>query len=217
MLNSWSLEQFSCMIFKFYALAFFFVQSFFFVVHIPESYVRCSYNHIPEFNSTNWPSYVKHKIKWSCGVFFFEGLYIRNKFIIFCDDSTGIMYEARGEIEEALGAYSNALSMDLDHVPCKVSVGALLWKRGLKSSCIARGFLSDVLKREPTNRSAWYYLGMVHKEDGRLSDAAECFQAASMLDESEPIESFDSIVWIFLVRPITTYKCCCLGFSSPLP
>lgn len=104
------------------------------------------------------------------------------------------MYEARGEIEEALGAYSNALSMDLGHVPCKVSVGALLWKRGSKSSCIARGFLSDALKREPTNRSAWYYLGMVHKEDGRLCDAAECFQAASMLDESEPIESFDSIV-----------------------
>jgi hypothetical protein len=40
---------------------------------------------------------------------------------------------------------------------------------------------------------AWYYLGMVHRNDGRLSDAADCFQAASMLEESDPIESFSSI------------------------
>lgn len=59
---------------------------------------------------------------------------------------------------------------------------------------VARSLLSDALRIDPTNRMAWYYLGMVHRDDGRKADAADCFQAASMLEESEPIESFDSIL-----------------------
>ncbi|RWR94376.1 tetratricopeptide repeat protein 7A-like protein [Cinnamomum micranthum f. kanehirae] len=107
----------------------------------------------------------------------------------------GIMHEARGRIQEALAAYSNALSLDLDHVHCKVSIGALLWKMGPKSLPLARSFLSDALKLEPTNSLAWFYLGMVHKDEGRITDASDCFQAAAMLDESDPIESFGSIFY----------------------
>lgn len=44
-----------------------------------------------------------------------------------------------------------------------------------------RTLLSDALKIEPTNRMAWYQLAMVHKDDGRLADAADCFQAAASL------------------------------------
>ncbi|KAL4202221.1 hypothetical protein AMTRI_Chr02g220000 [Amborella trichopoda] len=105
----------------------------------------------------------------------------------------GMIYEARGQIREALAAYSNSLSIDLNHVPCKVSIGALLWRSGSMSLPVARSFLSDALRLEPTNRMAWYYLGMVHRDDGRLSDASECFQAACMLEESDPIESFSVI------------------------
>ncbi|XP_072995570.1 protein NPG1 [Typha latifolia] len=105
----------------------------------------------------------------------------------------GSMYEALEHVQDALAAYSNALSMEVDHVPCKVSLGALLLKRGSKSLLVARSFLSDALRLEPTNRLAWYYLGMVHKEDGRMADAADCFQAASVLAESDPLESFSSL------------------------
>ncbi|KAG6511870.1 protein NPG1-like [Zingiber officinale] len=93
----------------------------------------------------------------------------------------------------ALGTYCKALSAELDHVPCKVSIGALLAKKGSKSLPVARSFLSAALRLEPTNQSAWYHLGLIHKEEGRLSDAADCFQAASLLEESDPIESFSSI------------------------
>uniref|UniRef100_A0A1D1YVY6 Tetratricopeptide repeat protein 7A n=1 Tax=Anthurium amnicola TaxID=1678845 RepID=A0A1D1YVY6_9ARAE len=106
----------------------------------------------------------------------------------------GIMCEARGQVQEALSAYSNALSLSLDHVSCKVSIGALLWKKGSNSLSVARSFLSDALRLQPTNRLAWYYLGMVHKDDGRIADAADCLQAASMLEDSDPIESFNSIL-----------------------
>ncbi|XP_010941503.1 protein NPG1 [Elaeis guineensis] len=106
----------------------------------------------------------------------------------------GSMYEVRGETKDALAAYSNALSMELDHVPCKVSIGSLLSKIGSKSLPVARSFLSDALRLEPTNQLAWYYLGLVHRNEGRLADAVDCFQAASMLEESDPVESFSSIL-----------------------
>ncbi|KAH0461685.1 hypothetical protein IEQ34_009260 [Dendrobium chrysotoxum] len=104
--------------------------------------------------------------------------------------SKGSMHEARSETQAALSSYNSALFLDPDHVPSKVSLGALLWRSGSKPLAMARSFLSDALRLEPTNRQAWYYLGMVHKEDGRYADAADCFLAASMLEESEPVECF---------------------------
>ncbi|KAF8391029.1 hypothetical protein HHK36_023329 [Tetracentron sinense] len=106
---------------------------------------------------------------------------------------TGSMLEGRGQIQEAIAAYFNSLSLDWSYVPCKVLIGAILWKMGSKALPVARSFLSDALKLEPTSCSAWYYLGMVHRDDGRIADAADCFQAASMLENSDPIESFSSI------------------------
>ncbi|KAL5981621.1 hypothetical protein ACLOJK_015684 [Asimina triloba] len=97
------------------------------------------------------------------------------------------MYEARGNISDGLAAYNEALSLELDHAACKVSIGALLWKTGSKLLPAARTFLSDALRLEPTNRLAWYYLGLVHRDDGRIADASDCFQAASMLEESDPV------------------------------
>lgn len=108
-------------------------------------------------------------------------------------NTEGYMHEARGEAQQALAAYNNSLSMELDYVPCKVSIGSLLWKMGSRSLPVGRSFLSDALRLEPTNRMAWFYLGMIHRDDGRLADAADCFQAASMLEDSDPVESFSSI------------------------
>lgn len=90
--------------------------------------------------------------------------------------------------------YSKSLILDPWYSPAKVSLGALLWKIGSMSLPVARSFLSDALRLEPTNRSSWFYLGMVHRDDGRVTDAADCFQAAAMLEESDPIESFSSFL-----------------------
>ncbi|KAL2938880.1 Protein NPG1 [Bienertia sinuspersici] len=106
----------------------------------------------------------------------------------------GAMYEGQGLAKEALAAYANAVLLDPNYVPCKILLGALLLKMGPQALPVARNVLSDALRLEPTNRNAWYYLGMVHRDDGRNGDAAECFQAASMLEESEPIESFSSVL-----------------------
>lgn len=117
------------------------------------------------------------------------------KVLIFCAIILqGIICEARGQIQEALAAYINALLLEPGYVPCKILIGAVLSKMGSKVLPVARSLLSDALRIEPTNRMAWYYLGVVHKDDGRVGDAIDCFQAASMLEESDPIESFSSIL-----------------------
>ncbi|KAJ8899968.1 hypothetical protein K2173_019673 [Erythroxylum novogranatense] len=83
---------------------------------------------------------------------------------------------------EALCAHINSFLLDTSYVPCKILMGALLSKMG-----------ANALLLEPTNRMAWYYLGMVHRDDGRISMPRICF-AASMLQESDPIECFSSIL-----------------------
>ncbi|VVB03184.1 unnamed protein product [Arabis nemorensis] len=109
----------------------------------------------------------------------------------------GRMWEGRKEFKAALAAFLDGLLLEESSVPCKVAVGALLSERGKDHQPtlpVARSLLSDALRIDPTNRKAWYYLGMVHKHDGRIADATDCFQAASMLEESDPIESFSTIL-----------------------
>lgn len=103
------------------------------------------------------------------------------------------MFEGRGETQEALGTYVAALLVEPSYVPCKILIGSLMSKMGSEALPVARSLLSDALRIDPTNRKAWYYLGMVHRDDGRIADATDCFQAASMLEESNPIESFSSL------------------------
>ncbi|KAH1205874.1 Protein NPG1 [Glycine soja] len=105
-----------------------------------------------------------------------------------------IMFDGRGEYQEALIGTFNAVLFEPNYVPSKILMASLILKMGFKASPVARSLLSDALRIEPTNRMAWYYLGLTHKADGRLVDAADCFQAASMLEESDPIENFSCML-----------------------
>ncbi|XP_051114894.1 protein NPG1-like [Andrographis paniculata] len=105
----------------------------------------------------------------------------------------GVIQEKQGNINKALAAYINSLLIEPKYVPCKILISTALAKMGEKMLPAARTLLSDALRIEPTNYLAWYNLALVHKAAGRLVDAMDCFQAASMLEESEPVESFGSI------------------------
>lgn len=106
----------------------------------------------------------------------------------------GIILEGRGQTHEALAIYIDALMLEPYYVPGKILIAVLMSKMGPKALPVARSLLSDALRLDPNNRKAWYYLGMIHRDDGRIADAADCFQAATMLEESDPIESFSSIM-----------------------
>lgn len=106
--------------------------------------------------------------------------------------TTGSLLEARGLHQEALKSFRKALDIDPNHVPSLISTACVLRQLGGQSSSIVRSFLTDALRLDRTNSSAWYNLGLLYKADLGTStmEAVECFEAAAFLEESSPIEPF---------------------------
>lgn len=104
--------------------------------------------------------------------------------------TTGELFEARSLYKEALVAFSISLSIEPDHVPSIVSTAQVLMKMGRQTLPIARSFLMNALRLEPTNDEAWLQLGLICKMEGSMLQAADCFQAAHELKLSAPVQSF---------------------------
>ncbi|XVF39803.1 hypothetical protein PTKIN_Ptkin01aG0061700 [Pterospermum kingtungense] len=104
--------------------------------------------------------------------------------------ATGLFFEAQALYKEALVSFSVSLSIDPDYVPSIVSTAAVLIKLGGRSLPIARSFLMNALRLDPTNHDAWMNLGLVAKMEGSLQQAADFFQAAYELKISAPVEAF---------------------------
>ncbi|KAL7113148.1 hypothetical protein ACP275_04G045300 [Erythranthe tilingii] len=107
--------------------------------------------------------------------------------------TTGLLNEAKGDHKEAMKAYGLALEVDPMHVPSLVSMAAVLRQVNCGSMGIIRSFLTEALRIDRMNASAWYNMGLLHKDEGSCSsalEASECFQAATILHETEPVEPF---------------------------
>ncbi|KAI5354332.1 hypothetical protein L3X38_007227 [Prunus dulcis] len=104
--------------------------------------------------------------------------------------TTGMLFEAQSQYREALISFSVSLSIEPDYVPSIVSTAEVLMKLGSQSLPIARSFLMNALRLEPTNHKAWLNLGLISKREGSLQQAADFFQAAHELQLSAPVQSF---------------------------
>lgn len=104
--------------------------------------------------------------------------------------TTGMLFVARSLYKEALVSFSVSLSIETDYVPSIVSTAEVLMKLGSQPLHIARSFLMNALRLEPTNHQAWLNLGLLSKMEGSLQEAAEHFQAAYELKLSAPVQSF---------------------------
>lgn len=107
--------------------------------------------------------------------------------------NAGLLHEAKGHHKEALKAYELALGVDPMHVPSLVSMARVLRQTNCRSPAIIRSFLTEALRLDRMNAPAWYNLGLLYKDEGSRSsaaEAAECFEAALVLEETEPIEPF---------------------------
>lgn len=104
--------------------------------------------------------------------------------------TTGVLFEAQSQYREALISFSVSLSIEPDYVPSIVSTAEVLMKLGSQSLPIARSFLMNALRLEPTNHEAWLNLGLISKREGSLQQAADFFQAAHDLQLSAPVKSF---------------------------
>ncbi|XP_061358022.1 protein NPGR1-like [Gastrolobium bilobum] len=103
---------------------------------------------------------------------------------------TGKLFEAQSLYKEAFVSFSISLSIEPDYIPSIISAAELLLKLGMQSLPIARSFLMNALRLEPTNNDAWFNLGLVSKMEGSLQQAADCFQAAYELKLSAPVQKF---------------------------
>ncbi|XP_020105076.1 protein NPGR1 [Ananas comosus] len=104
---------------------------------------------------------------------------------------TGLLLEAQSMHEEALAAFSVALSIQPNFVPSMVSMAEILRMLGGESLPIARSFLMNAIRLDPTNHEAWLNLGIISKMEGSLHQAADCFQAAYELRQSSPVHNFE--------------------------
>lgn len=104
----------------------------------------------------------------------------------------GLLYEKQGLHKEALKAFANGLDIEPTHIPCLISIAVVLRHLGTQSDAVVRSFLTEALQLDRMNPSTWYNLGLVYKAQGAASsqEAAECFEAAALLEESTPVEPF---------------------------
>lgn len=103
-----------------------------------------------------------------------------------------MLNQSKGLYKAALGDYYNALAVNPSHVPSLISSAVVLRKIGKQSPAIIRSLLTEALRLDRMNASAWYNLGLLYKEGGlgSASEAAECIEAAILLEETEPVEPF---------------------------
>ncbi|KAK6786843.1 hypothetical protein RDI58_015368 [Solanum bulbocastanum] len=106
--------------------------------------------------------------------------------------SAGLLYQARGLYKEALQSFQKSLDTEPNHVPSLVSTAIVLRQLDGQSLPVMKSFLTDALRLDRTNPSAWYNLGLVYKSETGVSalEAAECFEDAELLQESAPVEPF---------------------------
>ncbi|CAN4102043.1 unnamed protein product [Withania somnifera] len=102
----------------------------------------------------------------------------------------GLLHQSKGLYKAALTDYTNALAVDPSHVPSLISTAVVLRQIGNHSPATIRSYLRGALQLDRMNASAWQNLGLIYKEEGLAMEAAECFQAAWSLEETEPIEPF---------------------------
>ncbi|KAL2505743.1 no pollen germination related 1 [Abeliophyllum distichum] len=106
-----------------------------------------------------------------------------------CWHTTAKLFQVQAKYKEAIIALSVSLSIEPDYVPSIVLTAEVLLKMGHEYP-IARSFLMNALRLEPTNHNAWFKLGLIYKMEGSMQQAVDCFQAAHELKLSAPVQSF---------------------------
>ncbi|GAB2269636.1 hypothetical protein Dimus_004561 [Dionaea muscipula] len=107
-----------------------------------------------------------------------------------CWHVSGLLFKAKSKYKDALIDFTISLAIEPQYIPSIVSAAEVFMCVGNNAIPIARGLLLNALQLDPTNHDAWFRLGLIAKQEGLLSQAADCFQVASDLKSSAPVEPF---------------------------
>ncbi|KAK8969418.1 hypothetical protein KSP40_PGU017935 [Platanthera guangdongensis] len=108
--------------------------------------------------------------------------------------AAGQLQEVKGLHNKSLISYTKALDLEPAHVPSLVSTAIVLRHCGGQPFSVIRSFLAEALRLDRTNHVAWLNIGLLYESEGISSaEAAECFQAAAILEESAPVEPFHDL------------------------
>ncbi|GAQ82534.1 tetratricopeptide repeat containing protein [Klebsormidium nitens] len=113
---------------------------------------------------------------------------------------TGLVLEAQRRSEEAMAAYETAAVADPADVRSLVRI-ASLYRESPAAAPVVRSLLNQALQQDPMNHEAWHGLGLVQKADGSLSEAADSFQTAMVLQATVPAAPFSSLPRAILSLP----------------
>lgn len=71
-------------------------------------------------------------------------------------------------------------------------MAVVLRQFGERSLPNVRSLLTEAVRLDRMNYSAWYNLGLFYKDQGAAFalEAAECFEAATLLEDTAPVEPF---------------------------
>lgn len=94
----------------------------------------------------------------------------------------GLVYQARGEHEAALGYYTEALNIEPHSALLINDRGVMLSRLGRKDEALES--FEEVTRLDPEDIYGWMNTGRLHFEDGRFEEARSSFQIVLELEET---------------------------------
>ncbi len=89
----------------------------------------------------------------------------------------GEMFQKKGMKEQAYTYYAKSVSLNNRHVPCLINLGILCFE--FKKFGESATYLETAVKIDPDNYQAYFYLGLLKKNDKDLKAALKFFENAS--------------------------------------
>eukprot|EP00126_Sphaerothecum_destruens_P008953 Sdes_comp20393_c0_seq1m14338 len=108
-----------------------------------------------------------------------------------CFYTHGLLKHCLGDETAAQNFYESALAVQPGHVKSLIGLGRLFYER--RDPTFAERYLNEAIELDSCSHIAWFYMGLVLKERGRLEVAAECFSMAITLEQTNPASPFDSV------------------------
>uniref|UniRef100_A0A0N4ZY36 TTC7_N domain-containing protein n=1 Tax=Parastrongyloides trichosuri TaxID=131310 RepID=A0A0N4ZY36_PARTI len=120
-----------------------------------------------------------------------QSIYLKGKLLMKKCESIEDRDNKMKMISEAKSCFLGSLSISPSHIPSLTNLSKIYEEQEMYE--MAEKLYRDVITIDPLNHIHWHELGKILSEQGRHSQALECFETSSALDKSTPIIPFSVI------------------------